>query len=238
MKPTGPAALAAATGLTAAAVAVWWWQRHRASRKAGDEAALAPLPSWAAQFEDTTRFTRVRLREWEDPNWRRQHGFQGTDLCHRPEASGGGVQVLGYWVDEAAQRLVGIVRFGPRCESHAGLCHGGSMCALLDDLLGWCCFVFGDGPWTGCTAQVNCKLKRPVPLGAVLKCSAAVDKREDRPGGSEKATITGALTDGEDDSVVYALLEGVSVAGVDIGTGVAPKRVWRKADGEMVDVDP
>ena len=32
--------------------------------------------------------------------------------------------------------LTGIVRFGPEAESHRGLCHGGAMTSLMDDLCG------------------------------------------------------------------------------------------------------
>jgi hypothetical protein len=34
--------------------------------------------------------------------------------------------------------LVGFVYFSKQAESHKGLCHGGSMCALMDDAIGRC----------------------------------------------------------------------------------------------------
>ena len=32
--------------------------------------------------------------------------------------------------------LVGVANFTKYSESHKGLCHGGSMCALMDDVVG------------------------------------------------------------------------------------------------------
>jgi len=51
-------------------------------------------------------------------------------------------------------------------------CHGGTMTALLDDVLGHAAFICGDGapgPWSGATVSVNCSLKKPVAVGSVLK---------------------------------------------------------------------
>jgi hypothetical protein len=54
-------------------------------------------------------------------------------------------------------RLVGAAYFSEAAEGHQHLCHGGSMCALCDDALGWMGFC-ADGsvrPWAGYTVQVR-----------------------------------------------------------------------------------
>ena len=40
---------------------------------------------------------------------------------------------------------------------------------LMDDLCGHICFCAGPSPWCGVTVQVNCRLMKPVRVGAILK---------------------------------------------------------------------
>ena len=116
------------------------------------------------------------IREWRDENWRTtEGGFAGRDFIHSKTAS---VRILDYLKLPAKEadpnglteynfpRLVGPAHFTPRCESHRGLCHGGSFCALMDDAIGWMGFcVSGEvKPWSGYTVQVNTALKKPVPV--------------------------------------------------------------------------
>jgi hypothetical protein len=46
-------------------------------------------------------------------------------------------------------QLVGPAHFTDRAESHKGLCHGGSFCALMDDAIGWMGFCVSGTvrPW-------------------------------------------------------------------------------------------
>lgn len=78
--------------------------------------------------------------------------------------------------------LTGVAEFTPRSESHAGYCHGGSMCALMDDVIGWCGFLTTGKclPWSGYTAQIDTSLKRPIPVGKHLQIRAEIVKRINR----------------------------------------------------------
>ena len=66
--------------------------------------------------------------------------------------------------------MAGIVHFTSKAESHQGFCHGGSMCSIMDDAIGWIAFcVTGEcKPWTGFTVQINTSLKKPVRVGQIL----------------------------------------------------------------------
>ena len=87
-----------------------------------EEAAAA---SSGSADGDDGGLREVRMREWDDTEWRRSSGWKGRDLIHNPE--GGGVRVLSYHWRPATKELVGVVWFGPDAESHRGLCHGGAM---------------------------------------------------------------------------------------------------------------
>jgi hypothetical protein len=128
-------------------------------------AAAAALP-WVAALRRDPAQRRVRLREWEDVAWRRANGWLGRDLCHNPD--GRGVRVLEYYWDAGRAVLTGVVWFGPDCESHRGLCHGGAYTSLLDDVCGHYAFLRAE-PWHGATVQVNVSLKRPIRIGQVLR---------------------------------------------------------------------
>eukprot|EP00947_MAST-08B_sp_MAST-8B-sp1_P004346 g4346.t1 len=200
--------------------------------------ASPEIPAWLADLEKAPGLQRVRLREWEDDKWRRSKRWLGHDLIHNPH--GHGVRVLAYyWNPEELGTLTGIVHFGRDAESHAGLCHGGAMTSLMDDVLGHAAFlVEGATPWGGATVQVNCSLKRPVKVGQVLKIEARVVAREGRGGRKVKiaATLSGEAA-GEAESEVYAELEGLSVVGVSLpneGRG-APGRKWHRSEREIRD---
>jgi len=117
------------------------------------------------------------VREYTDEAWRLspESGFGGTDLIHC--ASRSPVRILQYTLLKAPApraaeqsngadadadplkypRLVGAAYFSEAAEGHQHLCHGGSMCALCDDALGWMGFC-ADGsvrPWAGYTVQVR-----------------------------------------------------------------------------------
>ncbi|KAL7573693.1 hypothetical protein ACA910_007735 [Epithemia clementina (nom. ined.)] len=79
-------------------------------------------------------------------------------------------------------QLTGIVQFTPRAESHRGYCHGGSMCSVLDDVIGWCGFVVTGQflPWSGFTVQINTSLQKPIAVGTTLLVRARVTDIERR----------------------------------------------------------
>jgi len=165
-------------------------------------------PEWLRWLFVDREYRRLLLREWEDVEWRDRSGWKGRDLIHHP--SGKAVVVHAYFWKEQDRTLEGIVSFGPEAESHRGLCHGGAMTSLMDDLCGHICFVGGAGPWCGATVQVNCSLKKPVRVGDVLKVVGQITSIE-----RKKVKITAQLL-GEDGSV-YAELDGLSISPVAMG---------------------
>eukprot|EP01040_Poterioochromonas_malhamensis_P009319 gene9319-10120_t len=152
--------------------------QHQPDRK---DPAIVVHPHWFEGLRSVTGSKIVEVQEWQDHNWRESDGgFHGHDFCH---SSASAVRILDYILvppspakeeEPAAEfpMLVGAVHFSPRAESHRGLCHGGSMCAVMDDAIGWCGFCSsvkgGDNeylvrPWNGFTVQVNTALLKPVP---------------------------------------------------------------------------
>eukprot|EP00980_Cylindrotheca_fusiformis_P002666 scaffold623_cov83-Cylindrotheca_fusiformis.AAC.3 len=193
---------------------------------------IGPLPEFAIQLQEDSstshRCRVVRLREWEDLNWRDSNGWKGRDLCHNPH--GQAVRVLQYYYynycdnhnasfNDQEKMMVGVVWFGPHAESHRGLCHGGAMTSLMDDFCGHMAFIANERPWSGATVQVNVSLQKPVPIGSILRIIGSIRKREGR-----KVYVDAVLDNGidqHDDSttttstrVVYATLEGLSIDGV------------------------
>lgn len=243
--------LGAGAALGGAAAALW----HRAAGRsrggtdapaaaAAADAGTLELPAFAGALrEEATRalgssapvrLQEVRMREWDDPAWRSGSGWKGRDLCHNP--SGTGVRVLRYYWRPQARELVGVVWFGPDCESHRGLCHGGAMTSLMDDVCGHTAFVNGDAPWSGATVQVNVSLKKPVRVGQILRVTGKVESVQ-----GKKVRVTAVLDDPDGataaagaarDPEVYALLEGLSISGVRLASAkhmeddAIAHRVW------------
>ena len=133
-----------------------------------------PFPAWYEDIKSSSDYSVVDevVREWNDENWRlSEGGFSGTDFVH--SRSRAPVRVLEYLIIHRSSvgrepstdlndglfypSLVGPAYFSPAAESHKGLCHGGSMCALMDDAIGWMGFCISGRPkeWTGFTVQVN-----------------------------------------------------------------------------------
>ncbi|KAL3935908.1 MAG: hypothetical protein SGBAC_008671 [Bacillariaceae sp.] len=182
-------------------------------------------------------WTEVRLREWEDLKWRDSNGWQGRDLCHNPQ--GLGVRILHYYYSAVMKELVGVVWFGPHAESHRGLCHGGAMTLVMDDLCGHLAFLQSkNGPWSGATVQVNVSLKKPVPIGSTLRIIGKIQEQKGRKiyihatldDGGDVTTSEQGTAEGENkkDPVVYATLEGLSIDGVKMSQHEDPvsKRTW------------
>jgi hypothetical protein len=147
--------------------------------------AAIVLPHWVDQLRPTWGERLIRP-EWEDSYLRREKGWLGQDLCH---ASDSPVRILDYYTTPSV--VTGVVYFSPRAESHRGFCHGGSMCSVMDDILGWTAFLLAPqhrqpeqqqerrhNSWNGYTAQVNVSLKKPVPVHSVLLLQGSITKRE------------------------------------------------------------
>ncbi len=97
--------------------------------------------------------------------------------------------------DMSYPMLVGAAHFTPRAESHRGLCHGGSFCALMDDVIGWMGFcATGEViPWSGYTVQVNTSLRKAVKVGSLLRLEAWIERKE----GNRKYWIGARLLNAE-----------------------------------------
>lgn len=154
---------------------------------------------WFHKLKLQSNYVELEIKEWNDEEWRiNEGGFKGFDFCHSPTAN---VRILEYIllkpdissVSETRVKLVGPVYFSPKAESHRGLCHGGSMCAVMDDALGWMGFCSGDviKPWSGYTVQVNTALRKPVPVGSILKLESFVDRLE----GPRKVWVKAVLSE-------------------------------------------
>lgn len=176
------------------------------------------LPPWFRELVDvhvhsTTASSGARnlvlnVKEWEDEESRHLDGFKGTDFCHGSTAPARILKYLLYYNgDDVNAQLVAPVVFTPRAESGRGYCHGGSMCAVMDDAIGWMGFTFTGEvkPWVGFTVQVNTALKKPVPVGSVLRLNAYVERIE----GERKVWIQSSLVDPADPSVVFCTGQGL-----------------------------
>jgi acyl-coenzyme A thioesterase PaaI-like protein len=91
--------------------------------------------------------------------------------------------------------ITSLVHFTSSAESHKGLCHGGTMCAVMDDVIGWTGFCESGHclPWSGYTVQVDTSLKKAIPVGSLLKVEGWVERRE----GKRKIHIKARLSDEE-----------------------------------------
>ncbi|CAJ1381125.1 unnamed protein product [Effrenium voratum] len=175
------------------------------------------LPAWLKWLEGSSKHLRVRMREWEDGLWRKSSGWHGHDLIHSPQSA---VYIPCYFYSPAEKMLQGPVCFGPGAESHRGLCHGGAMTSAaasgekndhgdpaFDDLLGHLAFLAaGEGPWSGATVQINCKLCKPVRVGQTLLLEGHVAKQE------RKKVFVEARLVGETGEV-YGRMDGLSIVG-------------------------
>ena len=128
------------------------------------------------------------------------------------------VRILEYRVKykEGGQgtELTGIVHFTKKAESHKGFCHGGSMCSIMDDGIGWIGFcVTGEcRPWSGFTVQINTKLMKPVKVGQILMLRIKIDKVERRKVYSSAELVDPCINEDENDcECVYARGDGLVI---------------------------
>mmetsp|Transcript_60478 Transcript_60478/g.146057 ORF Transcript_60478/g.146057 Transcript_60478/m.146057 type:complete len:253 (-) Transcript_60478:26-784(-) len=198
------AAAAGVAALSLAAVAAGRAYARKRGQKRKTTIQTASMPSWLRWLEESPTHYRVLMREWEDAAWRKENGWQGSDLIHGHSSA---IHIPCYYYSREEKTLRGPVSFGPGSESHHGLCHGGAMTSALDDVLGHVCFLgTGHGPWSGATVQVNCKLAKPVAVGQTLLIEGKVAKQE-----KKKVFIEGILKD--EAGTVYATMDGLSIAG-------------------------
>jgi acyl-coenzyme A thioesterase PaaI-like protein len=143
-----------------------------------------------------------------DPETPQEEEEQETKSTRAPHCSRGGVGTT----------LTGVVHFTKKAESHQGYCHGGSMCSVLDDVIGWVGFlVTGECvPWSGFTVQVNSKLQRPVHVDSILLVQAKIINIERR-----KVSIEAVILDpkNEENNAIHATGTGLVV----VNRGILPE---------------
>lgn len=152
------------------------------------EVASPELPEWyTTLLKSSPLVEKLNVKEWEDEEWRQgEGGWRGRDYVHSASAP---CRILEYALIKPPPSapadplvLTGVAYFSPRAESHKGFCHGGSLCALMDDCVGWLGFCVGGKcePWSGYTVQIDTTLKKPIPVGALLKIEGVIESVERR----------------------------------------------------------
>lgn len=170
-----------------------------------------PPPSWYDNLFLEHSASPLKIDEWEHGSaWRLLHGWVGEDYVHGPRA---GVRIVGYALSGTGvgATLKGAAFFSPNAESHKGLCHGGTMCAVMDDVIGWTGFCVSGTcvPWCGFTVQVNTSLQAPVTVGSWLRVEGTITKVERRKV-SVKASLVSPGAEGTPE-VVHCTAEGLFV---------------------------
>ena len=169
----------------------------RTSNMATTDASLSPsVPEWYTRLKSSTFAEKLNVREWQDEAWRQSEGgWKGKDYVHsvtapcrileysliKPQISPSSSSIEGGSTMEFPS-LTGVAYFSPLAESHKGFCHGGSLCALMDDCVGWLGFCASGKcePWSGYTVQIDTTLKKPIPVGALLKVEGVIESVERR----------------------------------------------------------
>lgn len=192
-------------GATAALVAYQLFRQRRKRR--------GPPPAWFTALGAEQDLEEVHLPEWDNgPAWRAENGFKGSDYAHGPDAA---VHICGYYLrgvpGGVGSKLIGAVHFGPGAESHRGLCHGGTMCTVMDDVIGWTgfCSTGVCVAWSGFTVQINTKLSAPVKVDDWLRVDGTVTSVEGRKVRIAARLITPAI-DGKDE-VIHCEADGLVV---------------------------
>jgi len=161
----------------------------------------------------------VRVLEYRVKYGEEMHNIaEKTTLHHQHETSSEHLDM--HKIPETIKRggigttLRGLVNFTSAAESHKGLCHGGAMCSVFDDIIGWTAFCVTGVciPWSGYTVEVNTRLMKPVPLGSLLELSCTVTKVERRKVYLHATLMKHrALHMNEDHGFLYASADGLVI---------------------------
>jgi acyl-coenzyme A thioesterase PaaI-like protein len=165
-----------------------------------------PRPNWFNELLLKSNYNLLEIKEWIHENERNNDGFKGYDFMHSKNSP---VHIIDYILKDADNNngditssspiLIGCVYFSDRAESHRNLCHGGTMCGVMDDIIGWMGFCNTGHciQWSGFTVQVDTSLKKPVTIGSTLRLEAKIIKRE----GKRKIWIEAMLTNDTKDFI-------------------------------------
>ena len=114
-----------------------------------------------------------------EDGWEPLHRFnedRGVESYVSGEAGGRRLRVR-YFRRVSDGALVGRVWFGPGTQGPPGHAHGGATAALLDEAMGFCCWLAGHRV---VAAHLEIDFRRMIPLGAVATLEAAVEEVEGR----------------------------------------------------------
>jgi acyl-CoA hydrolase len=168
------------------------WLEAKPLKSTSNVANMMPM-EWFVQLKKAHTGKVLDVKEWREDGgvYRRDGGWKGSDYMHAPTAHvrifdyilyGPGESILIENTNASDYSILSAVAFSRNAESHKGLCHGGTMCAVMDDAIGWCGFCESGvcKPWSGYTVQVDTSLKKPIEVGSVLKIIAWIEKRDRR----------------------------------------------------------
>lgn len=110
-----------------------------------------------------------------------------------------------YYRRSADGGLVGKAWFGPKTQGPPGHGHGGSMAALLDEVMGAAAWL---GGYPALAANLTVDFKRMIPLGEVARIEARILEVSGR-----KVITNGQLTDAA--GAPYALARGLFISMAD-----------------------
>ncbi len=108
--------------------------------------------------------------EFKQTAWLKQQSFVRDD----PDSNR---YRLRFYQRESDGALVGKAWFGPGTEGPPGHAHGGSMAALLDQIMGSACFVLGH---IVLAAKIDVSFRNKMPLGTVATLEAWVERIDGR----------------------------------------------------------
>lgn len=155
------------------------------------------------------------MGEWPFP-----HGMPGRFVVGDPT---GERFVARYYRDAAdPERLHGKIWFGPGCEGPPLHAHGGSMAAVLDEVLGTLCWLT-ERPVLA--AQLDTTFRAMLPLGTIARAEAWFEGE-----GTRSVTVVGRLFVGE---VEYARARGVFVQLTEAGVRAAREAAARRGSSQQ-----
>ncbi|NCQ35540.1 PaaI family thioesterase [bacterium] len=120
-------------------------------------------------------------------SWKPVKPFEGMDSSSQfiPHAATDDRLMLRYYQDDADGSFKTWAWFGRGAEGAPGRVHGGSVSAILDEVLGACVWM---GGMPVVTATLTIRYRNPLPLGTVCDIETRIERRT-----SKRAIVKGVL---------------------------------------------
>jgi len=106
----------------------------------------------------------------------------------QPESRGDRTKVS-YFYQEGDDHIYADAWFGPGAEGGPGIVHGGAISAVLDEIMGFCCWHHGHPVVTG---SLTIHFRKSLPINTEAKCDCWIEKVDGR-----KIYLKSNLTDSE-----------------------------------------